>query len=308
MFRLSVAPRDLVALALAAACWGLGTVASKAALAEMPPLTLLAVQLAASLIILGLLLRLRGISPRGEGSTLLGRLGLLNPGLAYALGLLGLVTIPASLSVLLWALEPLMIVVLAAVVLRERITPTLAVGSLVAVAGTALVVYDPTSPGQLIGAAITIAGIACCAVYTIAVRSWIPDAPETGPVVLAQQAHALGLALVLVVAVGVAGGAVVPASVTIAGLASAVGSGALYYAFAYWFYLGALRHVPASLAAVSFYLIPIAGIAGAAIFLGERLEGRQWIGSIVVLVAVIGVTARLTVGRAADVRHAMIGR
>ena len=45
------------------------------------------------------------------------------------------------------------------------------------------------------------------------------------------------------------------------GLGSAVASGALYYAGAYWFYLGALRHVPASFAAVSFYLIPIVGLA-----------------------------------------------
>ena len=46
------------------------------------------------------------------------------------------------------------------------------------------------------------------------------------------------------------------------GWVSAVGSGALYYASAYWFYLNALRAVPASFAAVSFYLIPIFGMVG----------------------------------------------
>jgi len=39
-----------LALILAAACWGTGTVVSKAAVAEFPPLTLLAIQLAASLV------------------------------------------------------------------------------------------------------------------------------------------------------------------------------------------------------------------------------------------------------------------
>ncbi len=107
--------------------------------------------------------------------------------------------------------------------------------------------------------------------------------------VLAQQGHALALALGLVVVVGLAGGAIAPASLTPIGLASAVGSGALYYAGAYWFYLGALRHVPASFAAVSFYLIPIVGVAGGALLLGERLDPRQWVGAIVVLAAVLAI-------------------
>ena len=42
---------------------------------------------------------------------------------------------------------------------------------------------------------------------------------------------------------------IVPTALTPLGLASAIGSGVLYYAGAYWFYLGALRHVPASYAA-----------------------------------------------------------
>ena len=90
MSTVPVARRDLAALVLAATCWGVGTVISKAALDEVPPLTLLPIQLAASLAILGVLMRRQGISFRSEGSPLLGRLGLLNPGAAYALSLLGL--------------------------------------------------------------------------------------------------------------------------------------------------------------------------------------------------------------------------
>jgi drug/metabolite transporter (DMT)-like permease len=47
--------------------------------------------------------------------------------------------------------------------------------------------------------------------------------------------------------------------------------------------------VPASFAAVSFYLIPIFGIAGAALLLGEHLDARQWLGAVVVLVAVFAI-------------------
>jgi drug/metabolite transporter (DMT)-like permease len=72
---------------------------------------------------------------------------------------------------------------------------------------------------------------------------------------------------------------------------SAVGSGILYYAAAYWFYLDGLRRVPASFAAVSFYLIPIFGVSASFILLGERLETAHWIGFAVVLAAVLGIAA-----------------
>jgi drug/metabolite transporter (DMT)-like permease len=293
MLLMTIARRDVLALVLAASCCGVGTVISKAALAEVPPLTLLPVQLAASLAILAILMLRQGISFRTEGSPLLGRLGLLNPGLAYALSLLGLTSITASLSVLLWALEPLMILFLAAWFLRERITPAFVVLSMIAVAGMVLIIYDPSSSGgQMIGVALTLAGIACCAVYSVVTRRWIPDAKETSQVILAQQGHAMLLALGLVVVAGLAGGQIVPTDLTPLGLVSAVGSGALYYAGAYWFYLGALRHVPASLAAVSFYLIPIVGVAAGALLLGERLDPRQWVGAIVVVVAILAILGR----------------
>ena len=63
---------------------------------------MLPIQLAASLVVLALLMRRRGMSLRGSPA-ILSRLGVLNPGLAYALGLLGLGSISASLAVLLWA-------------------------------------------------------------------------------------------------------------------------------------------------------------------------------------------------------------
>ena len=82
---------------------------------------------------------------------------------------------------------------------------------------------------------------------------------------------------------------ILPTALTPLGLASAIGSGALYYAGAYWFYLGALRHVPASYAALSFYLIPIVGVAAGALLLGERLDPRQWIGAVIVLAAILAI-------------------
>jgi probable blue pigment (indigoidine) exporter len=291
--RLAIAPGDLGRLALAATCWGLGTVLSKAALDDVAPLPLLAIQLAVSLAILVVVMRVRRIPLQGEDPPLLGRLGILNPGMAYALGLLGLATITASLSVLLWVLEPMMILALAAVFIGERITPRFVALSVVAVAGLAFVIYEPSiGSSQLVGVVLTLAGVACCAVYTVATRRLIPDARETGQVVLAQQAHALGFVLVALLAATALGASPIPSRISPIALGSAAGSGALYYAGAYWFYLGALRRVPASLASVSYYMIPIVGVAASAILLGERLEPRQWVGVAIVIVAVIGAYRR----------------
>lgn len=280
--------RTLLDLTLAAACWGIGTVISKRAVAEIPPLSLLLIQLAVSLVVLASLMRWRGLAFRDRSaSPVLGRLGVLNPGLAYALSLLGLVHITASLSVLLWVMEPLLILFLAGWLLRERIGVAVVVLSLVAVAGMLLVIYEPGSTGNPVGVLLTLAGVGCCAVYTVATRRWLATADSTAQVVAAQQAHALAFAVVLVGAAWLLGGAVLPAaSISAAAIASAIVSGVLYYALAYWLYLSALRHVPASFAAVSFYLIPIFGVAGGVLLLGERLDATQWLGAATVLGAI----------------------
>jgi probable blue pigment (indigoidine) exporter len=285
--------RSVLALILAAAAWGIGTVVSKRAVAEIPPLTLLPIQLAASVAVLVLLMRWRRIPLRDPSAPpLLGRLGMLNPGLAYALSLMGLTHISASLSVLLWALEPILILVLAARFLSERVGWIVLALSAVAVSGMLLVAYQPGTAGNVLGVALTVAGVLCCAVYTVATRRWIGASDGTAPVVVAQQAYALGLGLGVVAVLWLLGGAVRPEAVTPLGWASAIGSGVLYYAVAYWFYLSALRNVPASFAAASFYLVPVFGLAGSFLLLGERLEPAQWLGVVIVSIAVIAILRR----------------
>jgi drug/metabolite transporter (DMT)-like permease len=58
------------------------------------------------------------------------------------------------------------------------------------------------------------------------------------------------------------------------------------YAFSFWLYLSGLRRVPASQAALYLTLIPVFGVAGAALALKERLTPLQWVGAAVVIGAV----------------------
>jgi len=319
MSRSAVPLPVLVPLVLAAASWGIGTVISKRAVAEIQPLALLVIQLASSVAALRVAARVirrraGAAEPRGEHrATGLHRLGLLNPGASYALSLIGLSQITASLSVLLWAVEPILILGLAWWWLRERVTARLIVLSLAAAAGMVLVVWTPGIAGQAQGIAVTLAGVVCCAVYTVVSRRRLGDAPSTLGVVLGQQAWALGLALALLlgsIALGPSGGLTrepagpifdpgvgVGAPVSTVAWLSAVASGIVYYALAYGFYIGSLRHVSASLAASAFYLIPVFGLAGGWALLGERLDEGQWLGTAIVLVGVVAL-ARLGPGSA----------
>jgi probable blue pigment (indigoidine) exporter len=292
----SIARRDLLLLALAAACWGLGTVISKRAIDEIPPLLLFPIQLTASVVVLALFMRRAGLSLVGSPK-LIGRLGILNPGLAYALGLIGLTYISASLYVLLWALEPLLILLLAGIFLGEGITRRFVVLSAIAAAGMGLVVYDPTANGQWPGVLLVLAGVACCAVYSVIARRWVGTSDSTAQVVLAQQTYALGFAVAVALAAASVGGGLRWSDVSATALLSAIGSGLLYYAAAYWFYLRALRRVPASLAASSFYLVPVFGVAASFVLLGERLELGQWVGIGVVALAVVSIVKLPTHGR-----------
>jgi probable blue pigment (indigoidine) exporter len=282
-------PSNGLLLVLAAASWGSGTAISKQAVAAIPPGTLLGIQLVVSIAFLVGAAVVRGESMRtGPQERSITRLGLLNPGLAYALGLLGLVTISASLSVVIWAIEPILILVLAAVLLHERVSGWLVALSTVAVLGLVFVLVDPSLSGAMLGVAISASGVLCCAIYTVATRRWIAGSDSTLAVVVGQEAWALVVAIGLIVVTAAAGQPVVPSSASAGVLASAVASGLLYYGVAYWLYLSALRHLPASIAATSFYLIPVFGLATAGAF-GERLEPAQWLGSGVVIAAMAGV-------------------
>lgn len=301
---------DLLRLASAAACWGLGTVVSKRAIEELPPLVLFPIQLTAGVLVLALVMRRAGLPLVGSPPPL-GRLGILNPGLAYALGLIGLTYISASLYVLLWALEPLLILLLAGVFLGERITPRFVLLSAMAATGMGLVVYQPASNGQWPGVVLTLAGVACCAAYTVIARRWVGTADSTAQVVLAQQAYALAFAVAVAVAAAFVGGDLRWPGVSPAAFLAAVASGLLYYAAAYWFYLSALRRVPASLAATSFYLIPVFGLVASFALLGERLDGAQWVGVGIVVLAIVTIIRLSTRGaiatRATTTRDPLAG-
>jgi drug/metabolite transporter (DMT)-like permease len=280
----------ITALVLAAACWGGATVITKHVLTNVPPLTLLVLQLTVSVVFLWAIVLMQRLRMPGRRDIVrLGGIGILNPGLAYTFGLLGLSRTTASMSTLLWAAEPILILVMAWLILREHLTRMLVAFSLLAITGVELVAgidvgVDQTS--LLLGNGLVLLGVGCCALYTVLTRLMATDLDSLLIVVL-QQTLALAWALAIWPLEWARGEAVGLTTISLASWGWAALSGVLYYALAFWCYIIGLKQMPASMVGLFLNLIPIFGVGGAYLFLGERLTAVQAIGGALILVAVV---------------------
>jgi probable blue pigment (indigoidine) exporter len=277
----SVSFGDSARLIAASAAWGLGTVLSKSALVHFEPVDLLIVQLGASVVAVTFLIAFTRNRPSRPPALLaVAGLGVLNPGLAYLLGLMGLSMTSASLATLIWALEPALIVVAARLILGERATGKIIAVALAGFAGVALVAIGPLS-GSLPGSVLILAGVACCALYAVLTRRIV----SSGSVLFAvfcQHATALGVVLIFATMSGYRPMDAL-ARAPGAAIGSAVVSGVLYYGVAFFLFVGALRRVSAAVAGLFINLVPLFGIMTAYFLLNERLSPLDWLGAATVL-------------------------
>ena len=285
--------RSLTFIVLATACWGLGTVLSKGILAHIPPLTLLVIQLAVSVTFLWTIVAFQRLKlPPLRKVIQPGLTGLLEPGLAYTFGLLGLSLTTASMAALIWAAEPILILGLAWFILGERLSRPLLALALVAISGVFLVIgVDTGAAGSLTGNLLTLIGVFCCALYVTLSRRLVTGMNPLLLVTL-QQTVALVWAL-LIWPVELFNSGITPLAVLTSNVwLWAVFSGIVYYALAFWFYIIGLKDTSASVAGLFFNLIPIFAVGGAYLFLGERLAPVQWLGAALILAAVVAIARR----------------
>ena len=275
-------------LVAAAASWGLGAVLSKHALEGYPPSVLLPVQLLCSTLVLGAVVAMtrapvRSIKQPGR----LAALGVLNPGVAYALGLIGLSSINASTSVVIWATEPVIIVVMAFSLLREPISRFAVTSLAAAMGGIALIVGAPSSGDSAVGVALTFVSVSACSLYTIVLRRMnLSDA--TLPVVWIQQLSALVFATLVLLAWTFVNDVVVDPSPSTT--LAAVAGGVTYYGLGFLLYVSGLRRTTAARAGIFLTLIPVFGLAFSAVLLGERFTWVQTAGALVVIVSMTTLT------------------
>lgn len=276
---------------LAALCWGTATVMSKSALAAFAPISLLVVQLFASVVCLWLLVLFRKARvQRLPWVTMVkfASLGLLEPGLTYLLALVGLEHTRASTASLIGSSEAMMIIAFSALLFAERPTLRFMLLSVVAIFGL-YVSLGATSTGaagsEVWGNALVFAGTAVAAVYVV-LSGRIATQADPISLVAWQQTTALGMALLALPLEWAwrSQPMALPDSASVWLLAAA--SGVVQYALAFTLYMAALKTIHANVAGSYLNLVPIFGIAGAALFLGELISMQQLAGAAITLAAV----------------------
>lgn len=277
----------VAALVLASLLWGTADVAGKLALEAIPPATLAALRFGIALAILWPLARRRG-GP-SVPTRIAAPLGLLGMTFTFLLQNLGLAQTSATNASLLQGAMPAVTLVLAAVFLGERLgrRRVLAVG--VAVAGVAAVTLSSGAavgtPG--LGDALVLASTVCFAAFVVLGRRAFP-AYGTLPVLAGMAAWGTSA---LVPVAGVELWLTRPASIEPLQVALVLylGAGCSALTYALWGY--ALRHLEAGRAAIFDALLPIVGMAAAALVLRENLSAWH-LGGGALVVAGIWMAAR----------------
>jgi drug/metabolite transporter (DMT)-like permease len=269
-----------VALALAsAACFGVMPVLTKVVYDDgADPVAVLAVRFAIAAALLLVLARWTA-QPLPSGRplaalALLGGVGYVGQSLCY---FFALERIPAGLTALLLYFFPALVVVLSAVLLRERPRPLAVACVVVATAGTALTV-GPVGAGRATGIALGLAAALVYALYIVG-SSRVREVGSS-----AMAATLLSSAAVVTAALAAVTGPALP-STPVAWLAL-VGVAVVSTAVAVATFFAALALLgPADTAVVS-TAEPVVAVAVAGLVLGERLSPLQVVGGVVVLLAV----------------------
>jgi drug/metabolite transporter (DMT)-like permease len=283
-------PKVYIAAALLATlCWGGGMTLTKLALVHIEPSALLVIQLLSSIVFLvcmAPLLRIRLFS-RGSFSKRWW-LGILEPGLAYFLGLEGLKRISASEAVVLSATESILVVALACLFAKERPRTLVYVLAVIGAAGAIVVASGRpdlhVDTLYIAGDALLLGGVLCAAAYVV-LSSHFSGATEPLSALMGQQGAAALFAAVMYL---IFGEHHLPTlDITGADWALAVISGIVQYGCAFWLYLWALKGLTASVAGLFLNLIPVFGLLIAMPVFGNTLGPLQWIGAAMIIGSIL---------------------
>lgn len=207
----------------------------------------------------------------------------------------------ASLAVhnaFITGLEPVITIVLARIVLRERMHATGWIILAIALLGFALLSGVGGSWRALVqatylyGNVLLLIGMAGEAMYSIL---GAPLARRTPPVTVFVIALTTGAAL-LTVALAGAGALPEFGQFTWRSAAGLVWTGPITTTLCYLVWLTSLRHVPVNAAAFSLFVQPVLGAFLGYALLEEKLAGLQWAGAALILLSLVLYAARLRRG------------
>ncbi|WP_100415062.1 EamA family transporter [Mumia flava] len=279
-------PRDRLLAALVATAWGVNFLAIDASLQHFPPLFLVALRFAVLAVPVVLLVprpdvELRWLIGYGAGFGI-AQFVFLYAGMAAGM--------PAGLASLVLQASAPFTVVLAAALLRERLSGRQVAGILLAVAGLALVAWQRAQIAALLPVVLTLLGALGWAFGNLANR----QARPSRPLHLALWMSVVPPLPMLAIALAVEGPARIGTSLstafTIDALPAMVG---LAYTVLIGTVLGSglwtalMARYPSSTVAPFSMLVPVVGMSTAAVVLHERLHALELVGAAVVISGVL---------------------
>ncbi len=281
-----VSPGGLVMLAAASVGWGCSTTLSAFALRQIGPTDLLAVELVSGGIVIWTVAL---VGSRRELATPSWRafvvLGLCEPGLTYLLANEGLRRDSAATAALLFALEAVVVVPLAAVFLAERVSSGVFVALGVGLLGALATAAGGAQTGRdtLIGHVLILGSTLAAASYALLARRTTYRASAL-TVTTYQLLAATAIALPVVIASHVARGAGPPPADS-SHWTAAIAAGLAGVALPFLLYNRAIVEVRATIAAGILNLVPLVGFATAVIFLGDRPTHLEIAGGCLILLS-----------------------
>jgi drug/metabolite transporter (DMT)-like permease len=280
-------PVPLLGVLLAVIVWGISFVATKLAVSELSPITLIFTRAGlGSLLLVSLLaVRRQPIWPPRDALAPLALMGFLGVAFHLTLQAVALTLTSAVNAGWLIGLTPIWSAILAAVLLRERFGGRKVVGLLVAFAGTLLVVTRGELGGSLLaipstqGDLLMLASTVNWAVYTVVGHGVIR---RLGPTRATAGAMLLGWAMLAPLFLARAGWRDY-GHLSGRGLGAVLFLGIACSGLAYLAWYGALERIEASRVAALLYLEPLVTLGAAVVLIGEPVGLATAAGGLLVL-------------------------
>lgn len=247
-------------------------------------MTLITIELVAANVVLWFVLLVRGYGRRPP----LGRLfvlGALEPGISYTLITLGLMYTSASNTAVLTGTESCMVVVLAAVFLRERIGLRGLAGMVLAVTGVISIQGFHGVAGVNLGDLLVLLGTLAAAVHVLVTRDLARNLDT-----LTMTAHQFLAGLLLVLPftayLWITGQETIDLSIPWQSWVVAILIGVGGYGGSFLLYNYALAAISAGQSAIVVNLIPVFGLCTAILVLGESLTVHAALGAILIFASI----------------------
>jgi O-acetylserine/cysteine efflux transporter len=272
--------RPVVALVVAAGLWGAAVSGTKYALGGFDPVTLLSVELLAGAGVLWAALLARGYR-RPRSWWLPALLGLLEPALAYLCDTFGLSLTSAVHGAVISGLESGLVVLLAALLLRETVTRPAILAIVVALGGLAVLAGAGAGVGTAAGDLLVAGGVLSASLYTIVAKRF-DDGSDALSLTAWQFAVATLVSLLVTITRWSAGSGARAMSAAPRFWLAAVLVGVGGFGVSFLLFNTVIVQVDAARTAVVLNLIPVFGVVSAVVFLREGMTVRDAFGAVLV--------------------------